>query len=322
MSDEMTAPPDGIRVGVMSDLHLEFEPDYWERWERLARRGDSSAAAEALRRRAELREEPDHPMEGPDLRGLKSGGVDLMLLPGDIHVGARSVRYADSVARYLGCPVYLCLGNHEGYKGDMQSLPGVFKQTAASTDGRVTVLEMDRANLEIRGRRITILGAVCWTDYRVNGNDVLGMMQAGRALNDHSLIRYGERAFTPGDALEIHRATRAWLAREVPLAREDADIVIVMTHHAPIPDGNPPQYRGGDLAPAFVSDMRQEIMDWQPDLWVWGHTHHSMQTELGSTRLVSAQRGYVGIETGADLFLPLVLDVAPVPRAPSAPRMT
>jgi hypothetical protein len=38
-----------IRLGVMSDLHIEFEPDYWQPIERSARRGDSSTAAEGLR---------------------------------------------------------------------------------------------------------------------------------------------------------------------------------------------------------------------------------------------------------------------------------
>jgi hypothetical protein len=81
-------------------------------------------------------------------------------------------------------------------------------------------------------------------------------------------------------------------------------VVVVVTHHGPIPDANPPQYRGGELVPAFVSDLRSEILEWQPDLWVWGHTHHSMRDRLGRTELVSAQRGYIGSEEGADSFVP------------------
>jgi hypothetical protein len=82
-----------------------------------------------------------------------------------------------------------------------------------------------------------------------------------------------------------------------------------MTHHAPIPEANPPRHQGGALSPAFVSDLRQEILDWAPDLWVWGHTHHSMETTLGRTKLVSAQRGYIGDEEGADRFLPALVEI-------------
>jgi hypothetical protein len=41
-----------------------------------------------------------------DLRGLKAQGVDLLFLPGDIHVGTRAIAYADAAARHLECPAY------------------------------------------------------------------------------------------------------------------------------------------------------------------------------------------------------------------------
>ena len=40
-------------------------------------------------------------------------------------------------------------------------------------------------------RRVAILGATLWTDYRVNGSEVLSMEIARRLLNDHRLIGYG-----------------------------------------------------------------------------------------------------------------------------------
>jgi hypothetical protein len=87
-------------------------------------------------------------------------------------------------------------------------------------------------------------------------------------------------------------------------ARGEADVVVIATHHAPLLEANPPQHQGGELTPAFVSDLRQEILDWAPDLWVFGHTHFSMRDRIGKSELVSCQRGYVGIEAGADIFVP------------------
>jgi 3',5'-cyclic AMP phosphodiesterase CpdA len=283
----------GLSIGLMSDLHLEFEPMYRERIQSLPRRSDFG-----------------HPEIGPALRGLKARGIDFLLMPGDIAVGAIGVTYADAVAKYLGCPVYICAGNHDGYRGELRSVIAAFRKAAAATGGRVTFLEMDRANLEVAGSKVAICGTTLWTDYKVNGNDVAAMARAGQSLNDHALIRLGDRFFHPEDALELHLNAMDWLAREVPMAREEADLVICMSHHAPIPDANRPQYRGGDLSPAFVSDLRGQIADWQPDLWVWGHTHFSMRTQIGRTKLVSAQRGYVGVERGADAFTPLVLELA------------
>jgi hypothetical protein len=177
------------------------------------------------------------------------------------------------------------------------------------TSCRVRFLENERADFVVQGRRLAVLGAALWTDYRVNGDEQAAMIAAGQALTDHRLIRYGKRRFAPVHARAIHHETREWLGREARRARDEADTVVIMTHHAPIPDANPPQYRGGKLAPAFVSDLRQEILDWQPDVWVWGHTHYSMRGKLGRTELVSAQRGYIGTEEGAERFVPTVVEV-------------
>lgn len=298
-----------IRIGVMSDLHIEFEAAYWQQVERAARRGDSSRAADALRRRAELRNESGHPERGPDLRGLKASGVDLLLLPGDIHLGTDGIAYADAAAQYLGCRVCTSIGNHECYRHDLLRLLPKLRQTAAGTDGRVSFLERDRVDITVRDRRAVVLGATLWTDYTVNGNKPLAMLVAEEQMNDHRLIRYRGKRFSPGHAQALHAGTRDWLGREAPRARAEADVVVIMTHHAPLLEANPPHYRGGALAPAFVSDLRQEILEWQPDVWVWGHTHFSLQTQVGRTKCVSAQRGYIGDEDGADTFVPLVVEV-------------
>jgi len=293
----------------MSDLHIEFEPSYWERIERRVRWGDPSLAAEALERRKALLLEPGHPAEGPDLRDLKANGVHALLLPGDIHLGTNSIAYADAAARYLGCAAYICAGNHEGYGRDLLVLIPALREAAARTDARVSFLERGRCTVEIRGRRLAILGATLWTDYRANGDEKLAMIVASRMLNDHRLIGHGGSRFTPAHARAIHLETREWLGREALRVRDEADVVVIMTHHAPIPDANPQQHRGGELGPAFVSDLRAEILKWQPDVWAWGHTHYSMCGRLGRTELVSAQRGYIGQEESAERFVPLVITI-------------
>jgi hypothetical protein len=297
-----------IRIGVMSDLHLEFEPAYRQRILQTVRRGDSSEAAKALAA-MRIQNEPGHPGSGPDLRVLKASSIDLLLLPGDIDVGGRAVRYADAVASYLGCPILMAIGNHDAYGDNLRRLIATSRKTAAATHGRVAVLEQRRADLLIKSRRVAVLGATLWTDYALCGDRLLAMERAGNALNDHASVRWGDRPFQPSDGYEIHLETRDWLEQEILVARQDSDLVVVMTHHAPIPNAIPPRYRGSDLSPAFASDMTDEIEAWKPDLWVWGHTHFSMETLVGTTRMVSAQRGYVGEDPGAEAFVPVVLEI-------------
>jgi Icc-related predicted phosphoesterase len=263
-----------MKIAVMSDLHLEFESD----------------------------------RAGPPLDNAI--GADMVILAGDIDVGARGIAYADKVARQTGAPVVYILGNHEGYGGtSFDVLADQMREAAAATQGRVTFLENGRA---IFGG-VHVLGATLWTDYAANGPEsvAFAMRQAALGLNDHVRCRLRGETFTPSDARDLHFASRAWLAAEVENIRagdSNAQIVIV-THHAPILEANPPQYQGGVLAPAFVSDMRAEIEAWRPVLWVFGHTHYDVDMMIGETRLLSRLRGYVGLEASALDFRPAIVEI-------------
>jgi DNA repair exonuclease SbcCD nuclease subunit len=284
-----------MRVAIMSDLHLEFE--------RGPVRGDEWSAF--VERRANILW---HPRIGPLLD--EAVGVDLLLLAGDIDVGTRAIAYANEVAEFIGAPVVYVAGNHEGYDGTpFDRLFGALRAKATETQGHVTFLENSRAAFG----DVHVLGATLWTDYAANGREKVAttMEEAFSSLNDHARCRLRGSVFMPFDARRLHFASRAWLRDEVEKIRADdpeAKIVIV-THHAPIIDGAAPEYRGDALSPAFVSDLSAEIQAWRPTLWVFGHTHHNVDKSVGSSRIVSAQRGYVGEATGVENFRPVIVEI-------------
>jgi hypothetical protein len=85
----------------------------------------------------------------------------------------------------------------------------------------------------------------------------------------------------------------------------------VVTHHAPHPNCEHATYKGGDLSPAYCSDLGWLIDRYQPDLWISGHTHASHDFEIRRTRLLSNQRGYSNVPEHADaVFKPfLVIEI-------------
>ena len=270
------------RIAVASDLHIEFE-----------RSGepDPAPAADGL-----------HPSGGPDL-GAIHGEADLLLLTGDIDLGSYGVAYADAAARFLDIPVVYVLGNHEAYH---RSLDGVLydcRKAAAATQGRVLFLENDA--VEVAGARV--LGCTLWTDYRIDGDGGAGMRAAAAGLADHQLITVSGRRFTPADALARHQVSRNWLEDE--LARGSTLPTVVATHHAPVRAAIEPRFEGSPLSPAFVSDLEHLIEAHAPAAWIWGHTHYSVDTTIGATRCVSAQRGYPGEDARAALFRPAIVEV-------------
>ena len=47
-----------------------------------------------------------------------------------------------------------------------------------------------------------------------------------------------------------------------------------------------------ELVACFVSDLEARILQWQPQLWLHGHTHDSFDYRIGGTRVVANPRGY------------------------------
>lgn len=294
------------RLAIVSDLHIEFD----EAACGLSNAAETSWSLHLQERNCHI----THPRFGPDLHDIRD--CELMILAGDIGVGVASVEYAAEAASYCGCPVVLVPGNHEFYGLHLDTALANMREVAAASRGRVHLLDRDRLDFAASdGRRIAILGATLWTDYALNGQSPeqisTALRDAGEEIADHREITYGLRhhAFWPSDARELHIAAREWLEREIPRARSETDAVIVVSHHAPTKSGAAEIYRGSRLAPAFASSMENEIGLWKPDLWIHGHTHFSHDTPVGGVRVLSAQRGYIGQEPGAETFTPLVIEL-------------
>lgn len=98
------------------------------------------------------------------------------------------------------------------------------------------------------------------------------------------------RFFRPADSVEIHRKSVAWLDRTLAIPHPGPTVVI--THHAPHPRCEHPFFVGKSLSPAFCNDLEWLIEKHAPALWISGHTHASHDFRLGNTRLISNQRGY------------------------------
>ncbi len=98
----------------------------------------------------------------------------------------------------------------------------------------------------------------------------------------------GQRLMQPADSVRWHTFARGWLAKS--LARPAQGPRVVVTHHLPSWHSVAPDYLAEDSNPAFASDLDDLVA--QADLWIHGHTHSSHDYLLAGCRVISNPRGY------------------------------
>lgn len=223
---------------------------------------------------------------------MESVGEDVVVLAGDIDQHFACFRWARQA--FPKVPVLYVFGNHEFYGIDFDRLRAEAPAKAAAQDIHL----LDPGAVTIGGVRF--LGATLWTDFAIGGQDhaPAAMELAGARMNDyHYMYRKSGtvyRKLIPHDTLELHRAERGWLEREIAASTLPT---VVISHHGPFRDASAAQYRDDPLAGAFNSDLTA-LMQPPVALWIFGHTHYCVDQMIGSTRVVSNQRGYPRENTG------------------------
>lgn len=71
---------------------------------------------------------------------------------------------------------------------------------------------------------------------------------------------------------------------------------VVVTHHLPSPESVATRFLGSALNRFFMVDLTELILRTRPALWLHGHTHTSIDVEVGATRIACNPFGYLGYE--------------------------
>ncbi len=210
---------------------------------------------------------------------------DAVIIAGDLCEGlARGVQWIAETG-LSAKPVIYVGGNHEFYGHD---------RIADLSDGRAAAAQHTNIHLLERDRitiaDVTILGCTLWTDYELYGTPEASMAMAERLMNDHQMIAFGRLKWSAVAARDEHRASAAWLAKKLRLAKDRAKTVVV-SHHAPSPKSSSSRFFGHSLSAAFASDLSPLLA--QAGLWVHGHTHLAVDYVHEGCRIVNNPRGYV-----------------------------
>ena len=212
--------------------------------------------------------------------------ADIIILAGDIDNGTDSVDYAESVAIKNDVPVILVAGNHEYYGHDLHTLKGQLQERANQTPN---VFFLERNRIDLKGVRF--LGCTLWSSFDLFEENTAHAQQiAEKRISDFQSIHVGSRLITAADQMDENKACLQWLENE--LASPFSGPTVVITHFAPVPECIEPKWVGSELAPYFINRLNDMIWKWQPDYWLYGHTHSNINQLLGKTRIMANQKGH------------------------------
>lgn len=216
---------------------------------------------------------------------------DVCIVPGDLNYLPWAIDSLKSGEFGNGTTIYVP-GNHETYR--QESMEGA-ERLAEQNVKNSSVFLANPGEYVFDGTRF--LGCTLWTDYALFGNVSKALRAAEIGMTDHRMIRTEAGArpgstvpFRPTLTLERHTRELRWL--ESKLAEPFDGPTVVISHHLPSLKSVPERFNEDPLTPSFASALDWLIENYQPDLWIHGHTHDSCDYNIGKTRVLCNPMGY------------------------------
>lgn len=200
--------------------------------------------------------------------------TDLMIIAGDLHVGAKNVLGTlEFIYNIHNIPILYVPGNHEYYGSSFQRENRRFHR--ADIEG-VTILESKHIEID----KINFFGCAGNIDgsfehiYK-SKHGILNDFHQISDFDDHDILGKREYAF-------MHEAM--WQSENTKIA---------ITHSMPSPLCINPKYATGNiLNPCFANDWGDIIYTHNPEFWVCGHTHDAFIMNIDETQVVCNPLGY------------------------------
>ena len=209
---------------------------------------------------------------------LNKDNADVLVLAGDIHVGAKNVYQELLKAKEYYEHVVYVQGNHENYHA--QNSYEVFKPELRDllfSTSNIHYLDNDTVKIG----DTTFLGTPLWTNFR-------GSPKTANAVR---LMISDFKWYSPHVCMQRGIDAQKWL-KEAYATTPGTKIIV--THWLPAIECIDPQYAGESLLNTYFAN---DMGDWIRALedtpyWMFGHTHSSVDITLGKTRLLANPAGY------------------------------
>lgn len=207
----------------------------------------------------------------------KNLGEDVLVLAGDINVGAeRTLSALKQFANETKHIVYVP-GNHEYYGTNIVAFDDYIRRFTRDTN----ISFLNPGSLRIDD--VTFIGAALWTNFR---KDAIAKFACARSINDFNRIK----GFDTDSCSMLH--TEQFKYIQDAYSKSPGKKVIV-THFLSAVECISEQYRGPDLLNYyFANDYGDYISTLSDTTWLFGHTHDNVDVTIGDTRCIANPYGY------------------------------
>lgn len=228
-------------------------------------------------------------------------GEDIVVLAGDIHTQGRHEFILDQIPTAV--QILFVPGNHEYYGAVFETANEYFKDLE-NKYSNFKFLNNESVSI----RDVEFFGGTMFTDWELYGDTWTAKQMAKTGVADFQWIskigRDGiERRWNPEDHLQEHLVFRD---RLVQWLNKPAEKRVVISHFVPHPEGSHYKYKGSQMNPYFLTDMRKYMEN--VNVWLYGHTHTSKDFMEGNCRLVCNPRGY-GEENSIEFTNNLIIEI-------------
>ena len=133
---------------------------------------------------------------------------------------------------------------------------------------------------------IDIVASTLWAHI-----DIQNAYYTERCVSDFHRIMYGDHLLTAADFNLEHERCLQFIKQAVEESK--AKTKIVLTHHVPTGLCTAAEFSGSTINGAFTVELGNYIVDSGIDYWIYGHSHRNIDAQIGDTRIMSNQLGYV-----------------------------
>jgi len=112
-----------------------------------------------------------------------------------------------------------------------------------------------------------------------------------RGVSDFYRIMYNGHRMRADDFNQEHERCKTFIQQAV--LNSKAPNKVVLTHHVPTFLCQAKEFVGSKINGAFVTELGDYIATSNIDYWIYGHSHRNIDAEIGHTRILSNQLGYI-----------------------------